>query len=82
MRQKVTRRGRGHIPGRGRERVPGAAGQDPAEWVLINEIGWGMPHWLVAAIAGLFVLVKAVGWLYGRTADRRTDTRDEDAPPR
>ena len=23
---------------------PVATGQDPAEWLLVNETGWGMPH--------------------------------------
>jgi hypothetical protein len=41
-----------------------------------------MPHWLVAAIAGLFVLAKALAWFYGRAADRGTGPRDDDAPPR
>lgn len=55
----------------------GAAGQDPAEWVLVNEAGWGMPHWIVAAIAALYVMARAVGRaMHRRSGDPpRSDRR-------
>jgi hypothetical protein len=76
MRQKTRLSTRGR---RRTERPPGAAGQDPAEWVLMNETGWGMPHSGIAWIAGLLVLAKAAGWYLGRRAARPPR---EDRPPR
>lgn len=54
---------------RRRDEPEDAAGQDPASWVLMNETGWGMPHWIVAAIAAALVLVRAIGWYLGRQPD-------------
>jgi hypothetical protein len=78
MRQKTR-------PSTRRRRRPerlGGAGQDPAEWVLVNETGWGMPHYLVAVIAALFVLARVVGWLLGgRGPDADAGDTAEDRPP-
>lgn len=57
---------------------PVATGQDPAEWLLENETGWGMPHGIVAVIAGAVVAARAIGFYL----DRRTAARSRrDAPP-
>ena len=57
---------------------PVATGQDPAEWLLVNETGWGMPHGIVALIAAAVVVARAIGF----HLDRRPAARSRrDAPP-
>ncbi len=57
---------------------PVAAGQDPAEWLLANETGWGMPHPRLAMIAAAVVGARAI-WFY---LDRRSAARSRrDDPP-
>lgn len=63
---------------RRRRRRPVATGQDPAEWLLVNETGWGMPHWIVAVIAAAVVGARAIGFYL----DRRSAARSRrDKPP-
>ncbi len=57
---------------------PVAAGQDPAEWLLINETGWGMPHWGLAVLAAAVVGARAIGFYL----DRRSERSRRDDPPR
>ena len=57
---------------------PVASGQDPAEWLLVNETGWGMPHGLLAMVAAAVVGARVIG-LY---LDRRSTERSRpDDPP-
>ena len=58
---------------------PVATGQDPAEWLLVNETGWGMPHGGLAVIAAAVVGARAIGFYLGRRSaarSRRDDTSD------
>ena len=58
---------------------PVATGQDPVEWLLVNETGWGMPHPRLAALAAAVIGVRPA-WLYlGRRSAARS-RRDD--PPR
>jgi hypothetical protein len=58
---------------------PVASAQDPAEWLLVNETGWGMPHWGFAALAAAIVGARAIGFYL----DRRSAARSRrDDPPR
>lgn len=57
---------------------PVATGQDPAEWLLVNETGWGTPHGIVALIAAAVVGARAIAF----HLDRRPAARlRRDAPP-
>jgi hypothetical protein len=58
---------------------PVATGQDPAEWLLVNETGWGMPHWGLAAFAAAIVAARAVGFYLDRRSAARSRRGD---PPR
>jgi hypothetical protein len=50
---------------------PVATGQDPAEWLLVNETGWGMPHGGLAVLAAGLVGAFAIGFdLNRRSAER------------
>ena len=55
-----------------------ATGQDPAEWLLVNESGWGMPHWIVAVIAAAVVGARAIGFYLDRRSAARS-RRDDPA---
>lgn len=57
---------------------PVATGQDPAEWLLVNETGWGMPHGIVALIAAAVVVARAIGFRLDRLPVSRSR---RDAPP-
>jgi hypothetical protein len=55
MRQKTR--------GRVRRRSPSAANgptTDPAEWILVNETGWGLPHGWIVLLAALFVGIRVL----------------------
>ena len=39
-----------------------------ADWVLANEVGWGLPHGGVAILAGIIVGARAVAWQIDRIA--------------
>ena len=39
-----------------------AYGVGTADWVLANEVGWGLPHGGVAILAGIIVGARAVAW--------------------
>ena len=57
---------------------PVAAGQDPAEWLLVNETGWGMPHGLLAMVAAAVVGIRAIAFYL----DRRSAAHPRrDEPP-
>ena len=58
---------------RRRGRAPVAAGQEPAEWLLVNETGWGMPHWGLAALAAALVGVRAIGLYLDRRCGAHCD---------
>ena len=64
---------------RRRQPVSVASAQDPAEWLLVNETGWGMPHWGLAALAAALVGMRAIGFYLDRRSSART-RRDD--PPR
>jgi hypothetical protein len=64
---------------RRRRPAPVASAQDPAEWLLVNETGWGMPHWGLAVLAAALVGVRAIGFYLDRRSSART-RRDD--PPR
>jgi hypothetical protein len=66
MRQKTRMSRRRLRP----EKPVGAAGQDPAEWLLVNETGWGMPHSGCATLAAAVVVAKAVAIYLGRRGAR------------
>ena len=57
---------------------PVAAGQDPAEWLLVNETGWGMPHWGLAVLAAALVGARAIGFYLDRRSAERS--RRDDPP--
>jgi len=44
-----------------------------AQWVLANEVGWGLPHGLVAILAGIVVGERVVVWAIERALRRRGD---------
>ena len=57
---------------------PVASGQDPAEWLLVNETGWGMPHGLLAMVAAAVVGARVIAiYLDRRSAER---SRRDDPP--
>jgi hypothetical protein len=58
---------------------PVATGQDPAEWLLVNETGWGMPHGGLAVLAAAVVGARALLFYLGRRSAARS-RRDD--PPR
>ena len=57
---------------------PVATGQDPAEWLLVNETGWGMPHGLLAMVAAAVVGIRAIAFYLDRRSAAHS-RRDE--PP-
>jgi hypothetical protein len=57
---------------------PIAAGQDPADWLLVNETGWGMPHWLLAMVAAAVVGIRGIAFYLDRRSAAHS-RRDE--PP-
>ena len=61
-----------------RQPDPVATGQDPAEWLLINETGWGMPHGGLALLAAAVVGVRAISFYLDRRSAARS--RREDPP--
>jgi hypothetical protein len=36
---------------------------DPAEWLIVNEAGWGMPHGWIVLLAALVVGIRNTGRL-------------------
>lgn len=58
--RRTRRRATSHVDGGPYE--PGAA-----DWVLANEVGWGVPHGLVALLAGIVVGVGTVAWQVRRS---------------
>jgi hypothetical protein len=59
-----------------RRQDPVAAGQDPAEWLLLNETGWGMPHGGLALLAAAVVGARVIGIYLGRRSDARSRRDD------
>ena len=55
---------------------PVASGQDPAEWLLVNETGWGMPHGLLAMVAAAVVSVRVIRFYLDRRAAARSRLDD------
>ncbi len=70
MREKL-RRGR-RRPTRHKVRTEGMS---TADWVLVNEAGWGVPHGWLAALAGVVVGVRALGYQVGRLVVRLAGLR-------
>lgn len=56
MRQKTRRFSRK------RERPPARSAESTADWVIENELGWGVPHVAIAAIAIFVLALRVVGW--------------------
>jgi hypothetical protein len=56
-----------------------ASAQDPVEWLLINETGWGMPHPRLAALAAAVIGARALLLYLGRRPAARSR---RDNPPR
>ena len=54
---------------------PTAAREPTADWIVENEVGWGLPHPTIAVIAGLFVAWKALRFAVGRLAARSEEPR-------
>jgi hypothetical protein len=44
-----------------------------AEWVLANEVGWGLPHGLVAILAGIVVGERVIAPAIARAIRRRRE---------
>ena len=63
MREKLRR-----IRRRPARRKARTEGMSTADWVLVNEAGWGVPHGWVAALAGVAVGARALGYQVGRLA--------------
>lgn len=38
------------------------------DWLLLNEIGWGVPQGWVAAAAAVAVMLRSLGWQVARFA--------------
>ena len=55
-----------------------ASAQDPAEWLLVNETGWGMPHWGLAVLAAAIVGVRGIRFYLDRRSS--AGTRRDDPP--
>jgi uncharacterized membrane protein SpoIIM required for sporulation len=56
-------------PGRPPPRRPARRkGQPTADWLLENEVGWGLPHGIVALLAALVVAARGIGWQVRRVA--------------
>ena len=49
---------------------PSAPGSRPgtADWILVNEAGWGFPHGGVVILAGIVAGARALGYLIWRLA--------------
>lgn len=65
MREKVRRIRRRPV----RHKVR-TEGMSTADWLLVNEAGWGVPHGWLAAFAGVVVGVRALGYEVGRLVVR------------
>lgn len=69
MRQK----NRAHY--RRRESLGPATSEEPAQWLMRNEAGWGLPHGLDGMLAALLVgylLVGLRGWIAARLRSLRS----------
>jgi hypothetical protein len=47
---------------RTRDKPPARPAESTADWVIENELGWGLPHAAIAAIAIFLVAVRVIGW--------------------
>ncbi len=47
---------------RTREKPPAPTAESTADWVIENELGWGLPHAAIAVIAIILVAVRVIGW--------------------
>jgi hypothetical protein len=83
MRQKMTWRRTG--PGADRRPAddePLATGQSPAQWIVANEAGWGIPHGPGGMLAALAWGYVAAGLLRVIRAVRRPRPRADDSRSR
>ena len=49
------------------------ASEEPVRWLLVNEVGWGLPHGLAEIVAALlagYLVVGIRGWIAARLRPR------------